>query len=125
MQAPGAVEEVARLQNTGTQLEPLLALLLPAVVRAVGGDGDASEPASAAAALLRDLVGGLDLRSHARPMTEQLLGVIARDGDPVAPDVLMQLQQALRCTNVGRMPRTIVCAELRASASASTSRPFV
>ena len=91
MQAPGAVEELARLQANGMQLEPLLGLLLPAVVRAL-----AVPQRNSAAALLRELVSRLDLRPHARTLTEQLLGVIARAGDEPGPDSLTHLQQTLR-----------------------------
>ena len=101
MQAPGAVEELARLQASGTQLQPLLGVLLPAAMRALDCDGDPSQPAAAIASLLWELVTGLDLRAHARPATEQLLSVIARAGEPLEPSVLAQLQQTLRCTVFG------------------------
>jgi len=91
MRAPGAVEELARLQANGTQLEPLLRLLLPAIMRTL-----AAPERTAAAALLRELVSGLDLRPHARTLTEQLLGVIGRAGDAPEPEFLANLQQTLR-----------------------------
>ncbi len=91
MRAPGAVEELARLQANGTQLEPLLRLLLPGIMQTL-----AAPERTAAAALLRELVSGLDLRPHACTLTEQLLGVIGRAGDAPEPVFLTNLQQTLR-----------------------------
>ena len=91
IQTSGAVDELARLQANGTQLEPLLRLLLPAVMRTL-----AAPERTAAAALLRELVSGLDLRPHAGTLTEQLLGVLGRAGDAPEPEFLTNLQQTLR-----------------------------